>query len=75
MFQECTVHLIRKYRSITKKKKRKKKEEEENLMTPFQGWGTTASRLEPLRGDSLLFTIKFPEIPGTYFMGLGMMKG
>ena len=30
-------------------------------MTPFYGWGSTASRLEPLRGDSLLFTTKFPE--------------
>ena len=24
---------------------------------PFYGWGSTASRLQPLRGDSLLFTI------------------
>ena len=31
-------------------------------MAPFYGWGSTASRLEPLRGDSLLFTTKFPEI-------------
>ena len=29
-------------------------------MAPFYGWGSTASRLEPLRGDSLLFTTKFP---------------
>ena len=28
--------------------------------------GSTASRLEPLRGGSLLFTTKFPEIPGTH---------
>ena len=34
-------------------------------MAPFYGWGSTASRLEPLRGDSLLFTTKFSEIPGT----------
>ena len=27
-------------------------------MTPFNGWGSTASRLEPLRGSSLLFTTK-----------------
>ena len=32
-----------------------------NFMAPFYGWGSTASRLEPLRGGSLLFTIKFPE--------------
>ena len=36
-----------------------------NFMTPFYGWSSTASRLEPLRGSSLLFTTKFPEIPGT----------
>ena len=28
--------------------------------------GSTASRLEPLRGGSLLFTTKFPEVPGTH---------
>ena len=27
-------------------------------MVPFYGWGSTASRLQPLRGDSLLFTIQ-----------------
>ena len=42
-------------------------------MAPFYGWGSTASRLEPLRGGSLLFTTKFPEIPGTHFTGLGSM--
>ena len=40
-------------------------------MAPFYGWGSTASRLEPLRGGSLLFTTKFPEIPGTHFINLG----
>ena len=44
-------------------------------MATFYGWSSTASRLEPLRGGSLLFTIKFPEIPGTYFINLGRMKG
>ena len=34
-------------------------------MAPFHGRGSTASRLEPLRGGSLLFTTKFPEISGT----------
>ena len=38
-------------------------------------WGSTASRLEPLRGDSLLFIIKFPEIPGTHLIELGKTKG
>ena len=44
-------------------------------MAPFYGWGSTASSLEPLRGGSLLFTTKSPEIPGTHFMGLWKMKG
>ena len=35
-------------------------------MAPFYGWGSTASRLQPLRGGSLPFTIQFPEIPGTH---------
>ena len=33
-------------------------------MAPFYGWGSTASRLQPLQGGGLLFTIQFPEIPG-----------
>ena len=44
-------------------------------MVPFHGWGSTASRLEPLRGGSLLFTTKFPEISGTHFTDLERMKG
>ena len=35
-----------------------------NFMPPFYGWGSTSSGLEPLRGGSLLFTTKSPEIPG-----------
>ena len=31
-------------------------------MTSFYGWGSTASKLDPLRGGSLLFTTKFLEI-------------
>ena len=46
-----------------------------NFMAPFYGWGSTASRLEPLRGGSLLFTTKFPEVPGTHSIDLGRMKG
>ena len=30
---------------------------------------------EPLRGGSLLFTTKFPEIPGIHFINLRRMKG
>ena len=45
------------------------------FMASFYGWGSTASRLKPLRGGSLLFTSKFPEIPGTHFINLRRMKG
>ena len=49
---------------------------EKNYMTPFYGWGSTASRLEPLWRGSLLFTTKFSEIPGTHFINLrSRMKG
>ena len=39
-------------------------------MAPFYGWGSTPSRLEPVRGGTLLFTTKFPEIPGTHLQVL-----
>ena len=45
------------------KLKLKRKKKKTNFMAPFfYGWGSTASRLQPLRGGSLLFTIQFPEI-------------
>ena len=44
-------------------------------MAPFYGRGSAASRLELLRGGSLLFTTKFPEISGTRITDLGRMKG
>ena len=37
-------------------------------MASFYGWGSAASRLEPLHGRSLLFTTKFPEIPVIHFI-------
>ena len=43
-------------------------------MAPFNGWGSTASRLQPLPGGSLLFIIQFPEIPGTHFIDLETTK-
>ena len=46
-----------------------------NFIAPFYGWDSTASRLEPLRGGSLPFSTKFPEIPGTHFIELERMKG
>ena len=44
-------------------------------MAPFYGWGSIASRLEPLQGGSLVSTNNFPEIPGTHFIDLGRMNG
>ena len=44
-------------------------------MAPFYEWGSTTSSLQPLQGGSLLFTIEFPEIPGTHFIDLVRMKG
>ena len=45
-------------------------------MIPFYGWSSTTSKsTEPLRGGSLLFTTKFPEIPDTHLIDLGRMKG
>ena len=41
-------------------------------MVPF--YGSAASRLKPLRGGSLLFTTKFPEIPGIHFIDLRRIK-
>ena len=42
-----------------------------NFMAPFYyGWVSTASRLQPLQGGSLIFTIQFPEIPGTHLHAL-----
>ena len=52
-----------------------KKNLKKNFMAPFYGWGSTASRLEPLQGCSLLITTKSPEIPGTHFIDLGRTNG
>ena len=72
-FFRSTVFLSfsHKLSSLALSLKKKKK----NFMAPFYGWGSTASRLEPLRGGSLLFTTKFPEVPGTHSIDLGRMKG
>ena len=69
-----TRHGVTRKRT-TKRLKQTKKKKKKNFMAPFYGWGSTASRLEPLRGGSLLFTTKFPEVPGTHFIDLGRMKG
>ena len=44
-------------------------------MAPFCGWGSAASRLELLRGDSFFLITKFSEMCGTYFTKHGGMKG
>ena len=43
-------------------------------MSPFYRWGSIASKLESLQGDSLLFTNELPEIPGAYFINLRKMN-
>ena len=62
--QSLRVEMFTTYRVVKK-----------NFITIFYGWSSTASRLEPLLGGSLLFTTKFPKIPGTHFIDLGRMKG
>ena len=66
-FQLSLVAKVSKTQIFKKKRK--------NFMAPFYGWGSTASKLELLQGDSLLFTTKFPETPGTHFVDLERMKG
>ena len=43
-------------------------------MTSFYGRGSTASRLKPLPGGTLLLATKSPRIPRTHFIDLGRMK-
>ena len=45
-----------------------------HFMASFYGWVWTASRLELLRGDSLLFITKYPEIHGSHFINLGRIE-
>ena len=55
---------------IIDKKKKKKKLYDSFLWMEFNCLKST----EPLRGGSLLFTTKFPEIPGTHLIDFGRMK-
>ena len=48
--------------------------EQKNFTAISYGLGSTASRPEPFRGDSLLFTTKFLKIPGAHFIDVGKMK-
>ena len=62
-----TLPLIENLKTLNFKKK---------LYGPFSWMGFNCLKaIEPLRGGSLLFTIQFPEIPGTHFIDLGRMKG
>ena len=70
--KKVLVKIINRHALQFEKYNAKKKKK---LMAPFYGWGSCASRLEPLRGGALLFTIKFPETPRTHFIDLGRMKG
>ena len=47
-----------------------------DFIARFHGWGSTASRLErdSVRGGSLLFIIKFPEIAGTHFLSISEVQ-
>ena len=44
------------------------------IMNSFYGWVLIDSRLDPLRGGSLLFIIQVTEIPGNHFIELGKKK-
>ena len=44
-------------------------------MASFYGWNSTIFKAtEPLRGGSLLFTIKFPELPDPHLINFGRTK-
>ena len=50
--------------------------EKKQLYCPFLWTGFNCLKTTlPLREGSLLFTFKFPEIPGTRLIDLGGMKG
>ena len=51
--QRLATIIFLTFRSLYPKKKKK-------LLSPFYGWGSTGSRLQPLRGAT---AITFPEIP------------
>ena len=50
--EPCNQDIKEQVTTIIKKKKKKTKRNQ-NFMAPFYGWGSTASRLEPLRGGNL----------------------
>ena len=77
----CAIILVHgtilpKWNSLVKNhaKEQNTKKKKKKTMAPFYGWGSTGSRLEPLRGGSLLFTTTFPEIPATHVIDHGRMS-
>ena len=69
-FLSITKPFISNKTQLAIKHKKKK-----TLCTLFIDGVQLPSRLEQLRGGSLLFITKFPEVPGTYFINLGKMNG
>ena len=51
------------------------KKEKKTLWPLFMDGFNCLKPAEALPGGGLLFTTKFPEIPGTHFFDLGRMKG
>ena len=51
------------------------KNNKKNLTAPFYGWGSTASRIGPFQGGTLLFTTKFPEILRLIYLTLHLARG
>ena len=64
-----------KKQQVKLKKKKTEGNYKKTLWPIFYGWGSTASRLEPLWEGSLLYNTKSPKIPGTHFINHGKMKG
>ena len=54
---------------------RRKKKLKKTLWLVFTKGFNCLKATETLRIDSLLFTTKSPEIPGTHLINLGRMKG
>ena len=44
------------------------------FMASFYGWGSTASRLQPLCRGSLLYNTQFPEIRDTWSHAMFFIK-
>ena len=67
-FLSMTKFFISNKKNLAIKHKKKK------VYIPFMDGIQLPWRLEPLQGGSLLFTSKFPDIPGIYFINLRRMN-